>query len=1096
MTAPGWLAPLLAWIGGRPEIGEPAAARAIVTEAAAGEPPAARDGVSDEAVEEVLRLLGMLRMSGIEDAEGLADFLDSAGDDLAFALARCYGPTAVDAGPRASPAAAQPPPDDEAEALRHWISATAARPGDGEGWDALAAAFVRARHRARRAGYRTFATLADAVDSLLAVRRESESGTPDGFVVALDSVSGLFDRIADGTAPRNRTYYDLIQVIDGLRAGMEEAASGEGTSSSWPGGRAGVATGHGRGAPADDDELRSEGPNELQEIFLEEMSQHLDALTAALLVLDRDPRDRPALFDIMRSAHSIKGSGAVASYQGIAALAHAMEDLLMLLRDEELPVPPSLVSLSLRGVDALVRLKDAAGAGANPVPDPALVATFNDFSGLVRGGIARFRDDPAGAEALCAAALPAPAVAVATDPAASTQPGSYVSVDLRQLDALMNLAADLVISRTRLTAGLEDTRANLAGLAEERRSLRAGGLRVKRTFELHRATEGAVAAVASNYGEEAALYQFGELDVQLRNLRDGIAGVDDLCDRLAGGLSDMDGSLAQLSMIADRMHELVTRARMIPVRNVFNRFPRAVRDIARGLGKEIRLETLGGETPLDRMIVAEIGDPLMHIVRNAADHGLESPERRLALGKPAVGTITLAARQSANQVLIEVSDDGRGIDFERVRAKALQKAFMTADEAAQATEPELLRVLLRPGFSTAETVTDLSGRGVGLDVVNESVRALKGTLSLSSKPGRGTTFTLRLPMSLSITQALLVSVGGERYALPLSAVEEIGSLALADIRMAGGRAVFDRRGELLPVLDLGAILGTPERDLPAGGHVIVLGDGMDRAGFFVDRLAGRQQLVAKDLGGGLMARVELARAGAVLADGSVVLVLDPAALLKAAWADADGHFEGKAGGAADTARSSPTPDDSGASGQAVAAPAAVPEPAAPPVPASPIQAALRPKVAVQPAGMVSVPPARPATAASVRTVAPRIHILVVDDSVSVRRHVAGMLTDSGFQVTMACDGLDALAKLDQTRVDMVVTDLEMPLMHGYELITEIRSSPRLRELPIVILSGRAGETHSRKGLELGANAYVEKPFDPTELIGVIRSVRGWPGASA
>jgi two-component system chemotaxis sensor kinase CheA len=338
--------------------------------------------------------------------------------------------------------------------------------------------------------------------------------------------------------------------------------------------------------------------------------------------------------------------------------------------------------------------------------------------------------------------------------------------------------------------------------------------------------------------------------------------------------------LSQLGRISGDIQELVTKLRMVPVSMVFDRLPRLVRDLSRQMGKDIQLQVEGADTELDRTVIDEIGDPMVHLLRNSLDHGIESPDVREAHGKTRLGTILVAAYQEGNGVIIEVKDDGAGIDPEKVKSKAIEKGIITAEQAVSMTDTEAVQIVMMPGFSTADKVTDLSGRGVGTDAVKNKVEALGGQFQIYSKFGTGTRVVIRLPLTLAIVLALLIKVGDETYAISLENVEETLLVHKKDIKYVHGTPVTTVRGEILPLSDLSAIIGTPgERPDVDENPVVVVRVGRERSrvGFLVDSFVGQQEIVIKPLGK-LLLKVKGIAGATILGDGNVALILDAASL--------------------------------------------------------------------------------------------------------------------------------------------------------------------------------------------------------------------------
>jgi two-component system chemotaxis sensor kinase CheA len=511
--------------------------------------------------------------------------------------------------------------------------------------------------------------------------------------------------------------------------------------------------------------------------------------------------------------------------------------------------------------------------------------------------------------------------------------------------------------------------------------------------------------------------------------------------------------VARLVAVADELEESIRKMRLLPIAVLFNLFPRLVRDLARGLHKEVRLVIEGGDTTADKRILEEMKDPLMHMLRNAIDHGLEPPEERQARGKPREGTLTLRARQTAASVIIELQDDGRGLDVDAIRRTALKRQFLREDELQGLTEEEVRALIFAPGFSTSLIVTDLSGRGVGMDVVRANVERLKGSIRVDSRPGDGCLFQLQFPLTLATTRVLLARVGSWTYALPVESVEGTLLVQPEEVFTLEGRETISVQGRpvsaarLSKLLELPVENGSPlaargegrlaAEDSPLsataadGSHALRLTDtfpremraanrqpssttsrrlpcillavGPHRVGLFVDALLDEQEIVLKPLGG-LLRRVRTVAGATILGTGEVCMVLDCHDLLKA----------------------------------------------------------LRGRLHV---GALQGP---------AETVEPPRAILLVEDSITTRVQEKRILEGAGYEVVTAVDGADGLAKLATRAFDAVVSDIEMPNMDGLTLTARIRQDPQYRDLPIILVTTLSSEEDRRRGIEAGANAYITK----------------------
>jgi len=577
--------------------------------------------------------------------------------------------------------------------------------------------------------------------------------------------------------------------------------------------------------------------------FREETTEHLARLEADLLELEKDAGNRKLLEDMMREAHTMKGAASMMGHGRIANLAHAIEDALSRIGKGEVEPDQRYFELLFKTLDSVKPLLLGEGDGfadtqSAPVA-PERPAPRSD-EGRVRdsgGG----RSEPS-SEGPSAAADGGADRATGGPPVGWSTPVESIRVDVRKLNQLMNLVGELVIGKIRL----DQRRAELDGLVPD----------VEELYQRVR--------------------QAG--DEQLTRLARTVA------DGLSRGMEELHRAADEMGFVVSQMQGSVMAVRMLPLDVLFGRFPRAVRDLSKQLEKPVELRIAGGETELDKTVLERIQDPLMHIVRNAVGHGIEPVEERRKIGKPETGTIELTACCKGSQVIIEVADDGRGIDPEKVRSAAVEKGIVSAEEAEHLTEAQVLDLLFAPGFTTRDGVSELSGRGVGLDVVRENVTQLKGHIEVSSEVGKGTRFTIRLPLTLAVTSALLVRIRGETFALPLDNIEETMRMESGEVKRVEGREAICVRDEIIPLVALGDVLGIPEpvraeerRYVP----VVVVGTGQRKLAVAVDELAGKLDVVAKNLGDHL-AKVEHIAGATLSGTGTVIPILDVPSLMSEA----------------------------------------------------------------------------------------------------------------------------------------------------------------------------------------------------------------------
>ncbi|WP_320669635.1 chemotaxis protein CheA [Patulibacter defluvii] len=635
-------------------------------------------------------------------------------------------------------------------------------------------------------------------------------------------------------------------------------------------------------------------------LFLAEAREHLQALNLAIVRLEADPRDRATLEEIFRAAHSLKGMSATMGFAAIAALTHEAESVLEPLRDGERTAPAPLVDALLAALDALERAVDGIEADGVERLDPAP---------LVAGLRAAVAGGPAPTAAATAPATvpedgPPPAVVAA----AAGRPLWRLRATLDPATAMPSVRAFMVLAAC---AELGDVLGSTPA-ADAVDGFAGGTVEVWLAAdpldpELVDRTVGAVGDVVAAVAEPVAaplpapapaadapptptptptataprraatvrvdaerldqlMHRMGELVVHRTHVEALVAGSEQ---------PELRTALQDLQRSSHALQQLVMQVRMVPVETVFLRFPRLVRDLAGRLGKRVDLRLVGQETELDRTVVDALGDPLVHLVRNALDHGLEPPAARRAAGKPETGRLTIAARHRGGQVLIEVADDGRGIDVAAVAARAVERGLLAPDQRDRVDRRAAAELLFAPGFSTAAATSDISGRGVGMDAVRTAIGELGGDVAIDPAAGAGTTVAIRLPLTLAITAALLVTIGGCPFALPLDRVERIVRLADESVRSVAGRPVLVERDATLPLVDGAAAFAVPDAD--EAPFAVVVHGRAGRAALTVGALAGQHELVTRPLPATAAQGVAVA-GGAVLASGEIALIVDADAL--------------------------------------------------------------------------------------------------------------------------------------------------------------------------------------------------------------------------
>ena len=587
----------------------------------------------------------------------------------------------------------------------------------------------------------------------------------------------------------------------------------------------------------------SQDPALLQE-FLIESEELLEGMNQDLVALEQAPDDTELLNRIFRALHTIKGTSGFLNFDPVVRLSHRAEDVLNTLRRSE-------VEFSRRIMDALLAARDQLSIMLQDIRE---------------GGLKDYALDGLIAE-LEAVQKPAPAPSRLGDILVAEgviAPGALQDVLQQQAQSgEIRKIGELLVEK-----GLASQTDVSNALARQKRQ--ADSVIAAQTMRVDvRKLDELIDLVGELVLERNRLFQLS------RELSMGRLEMQDLTEAFSQ-------STARLSFITEELQAAGLRARMVPIDTVFRKFPRLVRDVAHNLKKEVDLLVSGEDTELDKTMVEMIGDPLVHLVRNSLDHGLELPDVRESGGKPRKGTIRLEARQEGDQIIISVADDGAGIDPARIAKKAMEKGLVTADRLRTMTTREILDFVFLPGFSTAEKISDLSGRGVGMDVVRSNLTKLNGTIELESKLGAGTTVFLRLPLTLAILPVLLVEVGNEIYALPLRSVVETARIRATELHRFEGSELLHLRGETVPLLRLRQIFKVQYRaDEKGSDKVVILGIGERRFALLVDNLIGQESTVIKPLGSYLHHCSGIAGA-TISGDGRVRLVLDPADLLASA----------------------------------------------------------------------------------------------------------------------------------------------------------------------------------------------------------------------
>ena len=666
------------------------------------------------------------------------------------------------------------------------------------------------------------------------------------------------------------------------------------------------------------------------DVFLDESREHLQAINDNILELEQQPNNLDIVHEIFRSAHTLKGMAATMGFEDIASLTHKMENVLDLIRNQKLNVTSELIDIIFVAIEYLEEMVASISEGNDGKKDVSELV--RRLEAVEKGEAA---PQPAATEAAAAVAeekdfdIELDEFQLEVIQQAKEQGfGAYqVSVGLTEDCILKGARAYMVfevlekygeIIKTtpeveEIEEGNFDQNFSFVYLSKENIDKIKGAIFKISEIEKVDIIAFAAKAPSAKPKEETPEQPAAKLEkptqkgkknavkselksAASKTIRVNLERIDDLLnifeeviiDRgrlevIAEGLGNQDltETVEHLGRVSSEMQSLILSMRMVPIEQVFNRFPRMVRGLARDLGKKINLEIIGAETELDRTVIDEIGDPLVHLIRNSVDHGIEMPEVRKKAGKPETGKIILRAYHSGNHVFIEIEDDGAGINREKVQAKAIENGLVTKEEAELLTDDQIAQFILASGFSTAEKVSDISGRGVGLDVVKNKIESLGGQINIETSQGNGSIFSIQLPLTLSIISTLLVKVQQETYAIPLSSIIETVLLEKEQLMYAHGSKVMDFRGQVIPLISLTDVFEVPVTEEVDDTYyaIVVVKKGEKLTGLIVDCLIGQQEIVLKSLGNYL--KDVFAISGAtILGDGEVALIIDPNALVK------------------------------------------------------------------------------------------------------------------------------------------------------------------------------------------------------------------------
>lgn len=784
----------------------------------------------------------------------------------------------------------------------------------------------------------------------------------------------------------------------------------------------------------------------LWDAFLEETPEILEAIERDLHALEESDTPKVVLQNLLRNHHTLKGALNTVSLDPLGAIVHQIEDMLEHLGGADvLPPTDRLSGLMFQAVDSIrmnlrvcaegyvevrpgyfeARVAEFIGRRSPPVASSAPALRAGHSTGAAAGSTARAESSDHGSR---------------SKTAATEQ--RHVRVSAERLDGLMNLVGELVVSRARMERRVASLKGLLRELGTSRQRLSDTIDHFREQYEFYgltgqriRSREVAVVGSrtagghsgwtpTSDHGEgdahftELEMDRYEDINILARSLGEIDSDISDLQTQISREVDRFSEESESFSTITSGLQGEITTARMIPVDHLFLRARRPIRDAAQREHKSVRAVTSGEYVNLDKTIVDDLYTPLLHLVRNAVSHGIESEAIRLARGKDPTGTVSLSARQESGQIVIDVTDDGGGLDLAKLRRKGIERGLIPADLPDD--HPRIAELIFVSGLSTKDEVTGVSGRGVGCDVVRREIERMNGHIRVQTAPGRGTTFSITMPLTLAIYRALLVKSQGKTYALPLNFADRTMAIDDRQVVTSAGVDRVEVDGDFVAIRDLSALLRI-NRGGERAESLVLLRLGERRICLGVDEVLGQEEIVVKSLGDVLSSHPMFSGV-TISGDGELVLIMDVPGLFETL-----GDFK-----IASIDGSLPTADGQGETAKAYGG-------------------------------------SRP------------VRVLYVDDSLSVRKAAEKFLTSLGVEVSMAVDGVDGMDKLRQGSFDLVFTDLEMPRLHGFDLIRDIRFIPQFHDLPVVVVTSRSGDKHRAQATKLGATDYVTKPFTQETL---------------
>ncbi len=729
--------------------------------------------------------------------------------------------------------------------------------------------------------------------------------------------------------------------------------------------------------------------------FSEEVGEHISKINHSLLEYEKDTSNFDLLNQVFRSAHTIKGSAKILQLSYISEVAHKLEDVLEALRNKKIHPSKELFSIFFRSVDLISEMVEKTVAGQKNIADEKGVCLELDRAlghktiEVPEESNESLPTNPIKTEELEEPGATSPVVdkKSSKNNLENRTPEESIKVEAQKLDDSIKVMGEILSNHGRMKQGLIDL--------EE------------------------ILKISKSYLENSTNSDIASLQKQNDNSTPEAEIAKVLHSKIKNHSSNMRDVMNMHGLLTEGLREKVLRLRMMPLSSAVETFPRLVRDLSAASGKEVDFILEGVDTEMDKRVIEKIGDPLLHMIRNSVDHGIELPDERQKKGKPRKGTIKVSARYEGESVHIKISDDGSGIPIEKIKKKALQRNLLSNEVLSSLSDSEIANLIFEPGFSTSPIITDISGRGVGMDVVKENiVEQLKGSIQTETNPDKGTCFTIRVPLTLAVMRILLFSVSQTLFGFPISSVREIIRVQKSEIIEVVNKQAIRLRDQIIPVTELKKIINLPDTNEkgPEDSIILLLAMGNEVIGVMIDHLISEEDMDIKPLPSH-MRNSELASGATITGKGDVVILLHAPKIMA--------------------------------------------------------------KSKIVQENKQITPPAEKQ----------KQHILIVEDSVSTREIEKSILESYGYQVDMASDGIEGLEKAQKFKYDLVLSDIEMPRLDGFALVEKLRSKAEYKHVPIIIVSSRDRVEDKRRGIEVGADAYIIKgSFDQSNLLATVQSL--------